>query len=118
MHLKICTTPVCLILKEIHYICWQTYLFYLSSELLGDPVPQYIKHCYANLVVQGSRLDEGGDLSNLKLGYIAHSLSFSTSHSPDVTEILLTLLHSERPKLQSQTGSYCTQPFILKIPQS
>ena len=53
------------------------------------PVAQQVKQWPADLVVPGLRPTQGGNLFNCKWGFIAHSLSLSPTHHPDMTEILL-----------------------------
>ena len=55
----------------------------------GAPVAQKVKHWPAALAVLGLRPAGGENLFNQELGFIAHSLSFSSSHQPDMTEVLL-----------------------------
>ena len=54
-----------------------------------SPVAQWVKPWPADLVVVGSSPAGGGDLFNCNRGSIAHSLSISSTHHPDLTEILL-----------------------------
>ena len=54
---------------------------------LGAPVAQWVKRWPTDLAVPSSIPTRG--LLNRKWGSIAHSLSLSTSHRPDMTEILL-----------------------------
>ena len=55
----------------------------------GAPVAQKVKHWPAALAVLGLRPAGGENLFNQDLGFIAHSLSFSSSHHPNMTEVLL-----------------------------
>ena len=48
-----------------------------------------VKHRSAHLVVLNLIAAEGGNLFNHKWDSIAQSLSLSSSHHPDITEILL-----------------------------
>ena len=64
---------------------------------LGAPVAQWVKRWPTDLAVPSSIPTRGEkktkerkkNLLNRKRGSIAHSLSLSTSHRPDMTEILL-----------------------------
>ena len=55
----------------------------------GAPVAQWVKRWPTDLAVVSSSPARGEDLFNRKRGSIAHSLSLSSDHRPDMTEILL-----------------------------
>ena len=55
----------------------------------GALVAQWVKRWPTDLVVVSSSPARGEDLFNRKRGSIAHSLSLSSAHRPDMTEILL-----------------------------
>ena len=50
---------------------------------------RWVKGWPTDLAVPGSIHTSGGNLSNHKPGSIVHSLSLSSNHRPDMTEILL-----------------------------
>ena len=66
------------------FLEWQDTILVIG----GSSVVQWMKHWPADLVAPGS-IPVGRNLSNCKLGSIAHSLSLSPSHCPDTTEMLL-----------------------------
>ena len=53
---------------------------------------QWVKHWPTELEVSCSSPASGGALFNNRQGLIAHSLSLSPAHHPDITEILLLVL--------------------------
>ena len=55
----------------------------------GAPVAQWVKRWPTDLAVVSSSPARGEDLFSCKRGSIAHSLSLSSAHRPDMTEILL-----------------------------
>ena len=55
----------------------------------GAPVAQWVKRWPTDLAVVSSSPARGEDLFNRKRSSIAHSLSLSSAHRPDMTEILL-----------------------------
>ena len=55
-------------------------------------VAQWVKRWPTDLAVMSSLPARGEIFSNRKRGSIAHSLSLSTCHPPDMTEILLKRL--------------------------
>ena len=62
---------------------------YCCQKRCGAPVAQLVKHWPTNLVVPGLSTAWGGNLSNLKQGSIAHSISLSPKQCHDMTGILL-----------------------------
>ena len=61
----------------------------LHCLLAGAPVAQWVKRWPTDLAVVSYSPARGEDLFNRKQGSIAHSLSLSSAHRPDMTEILL-----------------------------
>ena len=59
-----------------------------NKALSGAPVAQWVKPCLADQAVLSS-IPRGRNRFNCKLGSIAHSLSLSPFHHPDITELLL-----------------------------
>ena len=60
----------------------------------GTPLAQWVKHWLTDLAVPSSSPAQQGERRNLlncKGGSIAHPLSLSTSHHPDITEIHVLL---------------------------
>ena len=57
---------------------------FLPSFRAGAPVAQTVKRWSADLVVPGSRLAGGGNLSNRKRGSVTHSLLSSQPHHADM----------------------------------
>ena len=53
------------------------------------PAAQWVKRWPTDLAVPSSSPARGEDLFDHKRGSIAHSLSLSPTHRPDMTEILL-----------------------------
>ena len=68
--------PVMLVLNAVN-------LFF--SDINGSPEAQSLS---PDLAVPRSRSAGDGHLSNCKRSSVAHSLSFSSSHCPDMTDIL------------------------------
>ena len=62
---------------------------YLSLRNEGAPVAQWVKRWPTDLAVVISSPAKGEDLFNCKRSFVAHSLSLSSAHRPDMTEILL-----------------------------
>ena len=58
---------------------------------LGGLVAQWIRHWPVDLAVLGlsSPPPSGENLFNHKQGFIAHSLSLSSTHHPDITKVLM-----------------------------
>ena len=61
----------------------------LLIDKLGAPVAQWVKRWPTDLAVVSSSPAWGEDLFSRKRVSIAHSLSLSSAHRPDMTEILL-----------------------------
>ena len=64
----------------------------MASELAkqrGAPLTYWVKHWPTDLAVMGLIPRESGNLVKPKQGSIAHNLSLSSSHLPDITEIQL-----------------------------
>ena len=55
----------------------------------GAPVAQWVQRWPTDLAVVSSSLARGEDLFNRKRGSIAHSISLSSVHRPDMPKILL-----------------------------
>ena len=70
---------------------WQMMYLTLHLETTSKqaPVAQWVKRWPTDLAVVSSSPARGEDLFNRKRGSIAHSLSLSSAHRPDMTEILL-----------------------------
>ena len=65
------------------------FILFCTEFYCGAPVSQLAKRRPTDLAVSGLSLVRGGNLSERKRSFIAHSLSLSTSHRFDMTEILL-----------------------------
>ena len=84
--------------------------YFSNIFIIHSPVAQWFKRWPTDLEVTGSSPARCGNLSNRKRGSIAHSLSLSPNHRPDMTEILLKgrynhkssilLVFSYRPNLE------------------
>ena len=59
------------------------------SQYIRALVGQRVKRWPSDIAVSVSSTARGGDLFNRKRGSIAHSLSLSPAHHPDMTEILV-----------------------------
>ena len=70
---------------------WQMMYLTLHLETTSQqaPVVQWVKRWPTDLAVVSSSTARFEDLFNRKRGSIAHSLSLSSAHRPDMTEILL-----------------------------
>ena len=66
----------------------QNIYFSFSCWLKGSPVAQWVKRWPTDLAVPGWSLARGGFFSTVT-GSIAHRLSLSFAHRPDMTKILL-----------------------------
>ena len=64
-----------------------------KNEISGLPYSSSVGQAWvsdsAELVVPGSSPDRGRDLFNHKCGSVVLSISLSSTHRPDITEILL-----------------------------
>ena len=60
----------------------------ITLYIARSPVTQWVKRWPTDLVVPGSIPALGGDLFNRKRDSIAHSLSLSSVHRPDMTDTL------------------------------
>ena len=72
-------------------IRYHIYVITLLSDtgFQGAPVAQWVKRWPTDLAVPGSIPALGEKLSNCKWDSLAHSLSLSSYHCTDITEILL-----------------------------
>ena len=60
-----------------------------SSTRAGTPIAQWVKRWPTDLAVPSSSPAQGEIVSTIIRGSIAQSLSLSSAHRPDMTEILL-----------------------------
>ena len=78
----------------------------------NSPVARYVERSPAGLAVRGSRPAGCRNLFSRKRGFIAHNLSLSSIHNPDMTETLLkgslNACHTSiRPSISSATVTKC-----------